>query len=110
MAVKIDLTTCEIANRLLADENAHWSRLGAYGLADYLQELSDDIGEDIEFDVVAIRCDYSEYTWESLWDSYSMEFNWGEYDSDFHDEYLADLRDSTSVAWYDDETIIICDF
>jgi len=110
MTVKIDLTTCEIANRLLADENACWSRSSAYGLADYLQELSDDIGEDIVFDVVAIRCEYSEYTWESLHDSYECEFNWGEYDADFHDDYLRDLRDSTSVAWYDDDTIIICDF
>lgn len=110
MTVKIDLTTCEIANYLLADEYANWSRLGAYGLADYLQELSDDIGEDIEFDRVAIRCEYSEYTWESLHESYECEFNWGEYDPSFHDDYLRDLRDSTSVAWYDDETIIICDF
>ena len=110
MAVKINLTTCEIANRLLADENASWSRSGSYGLSGYLQELSDDIGEDIEFDVVAIRCEYSEYTWESLHDSYECEFNWGEYDADFHDDYLRDLRDSTAVAWYDDDTIIICDF
>jgi len=110
MTVKINLATCEIANRLLADEHACWSRSGAYGLADYLQELSYDIGEDIEFDLVAIRCEYSEYTWESLYESYECEFNWGEYDADFHDDYLRDLRDSTAVAWYDDDTIIICDF
>ena len=60
------MTTSEIAHKLFQDENANWSYNGAYALANYLQELEDDLGESIEFDRVAIRCDFSQY--ESLQD------------------------------------------
>ena len=62
--MKKTLTTSEIAHELFQDENANWSYNGAYALANYLQELEEDLGESIEFDAVAIRCDFSEY--ESL--------------------------------------------
>ena len=60
------MNTSEIAHELLQDENANWSYNGAYAIANYLQDLEEDTGELIEFDRVAIRCDYSEY--ESLQD------------------------------------------
>jgi len=34
---------------------------GLTALYEYLEQLSEDIGEDIELDVIAICCDYSEY-------------------------------------------------
>jgi hypothetical protein len=55
------LTTYQIADRLLRDSNACWSRPGALALAEYLQSIEDDTGEQMEFDAVAIRCDFSEY-------------------------------------------------
>jgi len=57
----ITLSTYDIADRLLRDSNACWSRPGALALAEYLQSIEDDTGEQMEFDAVAIRCDYSEY-------------------------------------------------
>jgi hypothetical protein len=62
--MKETLSTNEVAERLLADENANWTWAGAQALAEYLEELEADMGEEIEFDRVAIRCDFSE--WESL--------------------------------------------
>ena len=59
--MKSTLTVCEIADLLFADDNANWSRHGAYALAEYLDEMRH---EDDEFDRVAIRCDYAQY--ESL--------------------------------------------
>ena len=59
--MKKTLTTHEIANELLDDSNANWSHSGAYALAEYLQELEESTGEEMELDVVAIRCDWSEY-------------------------------------------------
>ena len=50
--------------RAIRPDNFSYSGLGA--LFGYLEELSEDIGEDIEMDVIAICCDYSEY--ESLLD------------------------------------------
>ena len=38
----------------------NFSYNGKQALYDYLEELSDDIGEDIELDTVALCCDYEE--------------------------------------------------
>jgi len=57
----ITLSTYEIADCLLRDSNACWTRPGAFALAEYLQELEDSTGEQMEFDAVAIRCDFAEY-------------------------------------------------
>jgi hypothetical protein len=56
----ITLSTYDIADRLLKYSNA-WSRAGAFALAKYLQNVEDDTGEQMEFDAVAIRCDFAEY-------------------------------------------------
>jgi hypothetical protein len=39
----------------------NFSYHGLKALYEYLEQLSEDIGEDIELDVVAICCDYREY-------------------------------------------------
>ena len=62
MSVINTMTVDQMARDLIDDDNAGWTRLGAYAVAEYLDELSDDIGEPIEWCRVAVRCDYSEYT------------------------------------------------
>ena len=57
----ITLQTHEIVSRLLADSNNCWTRAGAFALAQYLQDWEQDTGEQMEYDAVAIRCDWSEY-------------------------------------------------
>jgi len=64
--MKKTLATYDIANELLQDQYANWSRNGAFALAEYLEEYEDSTGEELELDVVAIRCDFSEH--ESLID------------------------------------------
>ena len=59
--MKRTLTTYDIAHELLQDDYAAWTRSGAQALAEYLEEMEEDSGEEIELDVVAIRCDFSEY-------------------------------------------------
>ena len=53
------LTTMQVVDRLLADDCAAWTRAGAWALAEYLESLEDEAP--VEFDRVAIRCEYSEY-------------------------------------------------
>ena len=60
--MKTTLTTSQAAHRLIDDKNANWSRSGAFALVEYLEELEEDGGEEIEFCECAIRCDYSEYS------------------------------------------------
>lgn len=62
-----ELTAERFAELLTQDEYAQWSYQGALALYDYFEEL----GEDIEMDAVAIRCDYHEYeTRQDLLDDY----------------------------------------
>lgn len=59
--MKKTLTTTEAAHLLMRDENASWSRAGAFALIKHLEQLEEDCGDEVEFDRVAIRCEWSEY-------------------------------------------------
>lgn len=58
--IYIKQTAYMIADELLQDEWANWSYDGAHALAEYLEELAEDM--DIELDIVAIRCEFNEYS------------------------------------------------
>lgn len=90
---KQTMTVEDMARDLLADEHARWSRAGAYALAEYLAQLEEDCGVDLEWDRVAIRCDYSEYS--------DLQ--------DWHDDYGADL-DFTDCEDQDDRDEVIRDY
>jgi hypothetical protein len=70
------MTVDQMARDLIDNDNASWTRLGAYALAEYLDELSEDIGEPIEWDPVGVRCDFSEYTLKELLDSFHLNLDW----------------------------------
>ena len=72
--MKTTLSTSQAASLLTADNNNGFTYSGAYALCEYLEELEADCGKEIEFDPVALRCDYTEYA--SL--------------ADFRNEYFAD--------------------
>jgi hypothetical protein len=65
--MKTTLSTSHAAEILANDENSSFSRLGAYALVEYLEQMEEDTGEEIEFDSVSIRCDYSEYDNLQAW-------------------------------------------
>ena len=60
--MKKTLTTYDIAHELLQDANADWTRAGAFALAEHLEQYEEETGEEMELDVVAIRCDFSEHS------------------------------------------------
>ena len=74
---------------------------GKKALYDYLNDLSEDIGEAIELDIIAICCDYTEY-------SNLEEFN-NDYSYTIGDnvDCIDDLRDYTTVIPIDNESFII---
>jgi hypothetical protein len=65
--MKTTLNTSDIARALKSDENAAWSWNGAKALAEYLEQLEEDTGEEMELDVCAIRCDFSEFSSLEAW-------------------------------------------
>jgi hypothetical protein len=60
--MKTTLNTSDIASALESDENANWSWNGAKALAEYLEEYEESTGRELELDVCAIRCDFSEHS------------------------------------------------
>jgi len=88
--MKKRLTTYEVAKALVHDEDAMWTRSGAFALAGYLEQLEEDIGEEIELDVVALRCEYCEY--ESLEDFATDHFG-SMYGKGVDNEEPMDLRE-----------------
>lgn len=46
---------------LLADEYANWTVDQAQALLEHYDLMSEDMGEDLELDTVAIRCEWSAY-------------------------------------------------
>ena len=115
--MKITINTSDIARALKSDENANWSWNGAKALAEYLEELEEETGEEMELDVCAIRCDFSEY--ESALEvarehgndwSPEMFNDDGIENADFDDELeaycLEWLKDRTQVIEFDGGVIV----
>jgi len=59
--MKLTLTTSSAIELLKVDQYARWSRHGAAALVEYLENVEEECGIEIEFDHVALRCDFSEY-------------------------------------------------
>lgn len=77
----------------------NFSYEGLQALYDYLEQLEDDMGEPIEFDMIALCCDYREYD--------SLEDIMSEYDSI---KSMEDLQDNTQVIECENGHIIIQQF
>lgn len=70
-----------------------FSRDGLVALFDYLEEYEDSTGEQVELDVIALCCDYTERGLKETLDDYNLES-------------LEELQNHTQVIVLDDETII----
>lgn len=105
--MKTTLSTTEAANILLSDEYAKWSRAGAFALVEYLEEIEDSTGEEMEFDRVAIRCDFSEYdSAVEAWQDYDPACQSSGDEDEDEAEALRLLQDRTSVIEFDGGIII----
>lgn len=86
---------CDAFKEMNRDNN--FSYEGKRALFDYLEEYERSTGEDIELDIIALCCEYSEY--ESL----------EAFQKDYNDEYksVEDIEDFTQVIRIDDKSFII---
>jgi hypothetical protein len=76
MSIKETVNEYRFSEVLRADEYAAWSYGATKALYDYYDQLSEDIGEDIELDPVAIRCEWNEYpNVAEVYDNYSEKEN-----------------------------------
>ena len=107
--MKYILSTGEAADMLLDDKNADWTYNGARAIAEYLESLEEETGEDIGLDVCAIRCEYSEYS-SAVNAVIDCGFNVDDEDDEDDDERekiaIDYLRDNTSVIEFEGGVII----
>ena len=97
MAIVMTMDKGDFVARLVGDRHASWSVEGAEVLFDYLDEVSDDTGEPIEFDLVALRCDYSEDTVDEIIDYHSLDVSDAEDDEDEKTDLVRDFLESRTT-------------
>lgn len=85
------MNTSQMAGILVEDEYANFSYSGAKALIEYLEDLEEDMGEEMEFDKVAIRCEFSQY--DSLMDWAKEYFTDWKKDLDIEDDMEEDEVD-----------------
>ena len=78
-------------------------------LFDHLDQLSDDIGEPMEMDVIAICCDYAEDTAESIANDYGLDID-GLDDGEILDAVIAMLEDNGAYVGKTDDSIVYHQF
>jgi len=93
--MKTYITHNAMVDALLADEYANWSHKGADALISYLEDLELELGEDMDFDRVALRCEFTEYS--------TIEEAMNDYGIDRHEN---DLRHNTTVIDFDGGVIV----
>jgi hypothetical protein len=73
---------------------------GLQALFEYLEQLEDDTGEEIEFDVIGLCCEFSQYD------------NLKEFQDDYGKDYecIEDVENETMVVPVDEESFIIRQF
>lgn len=83
------------------DRGNHFSYEGYNALFNYLDNLSDEIGEDFKVDVIALCCDFTEYeSWEDVYNNYSYSYN-------NEEESWEDINQDAFIEWVYDRTQVI---
>jgi len=78
----------------------NFSRAGRFALFEYLTDLEDDCGIEFELDVIALCCDFSEYTLEEYNNAYDTQYT--------EDNYEEEISNNTIlINYYDENKFII---
>ena len=78
----------------------NFSNSGLIALYEYLEMLGDDLGQEIELDVIALCCEYAEYD------------NLEDFQADYSEDYqtIGDIENATTVIMIDNDSFIIQQF
>ena len=117
--MKTTLNTYDIIDALRKNADAAWTGAGARALAEYLEEYEESTGEELELDVCALRCDFSEFGSLVEWaDEYFNGDSWmdavgldkeEDHEDDDRDEAIRTyLQDHTTLIEFDGGIIVGC--
>ena len=85
MAIKQTVTESDFRDAFQAIRPDNFSYEGLGALYEYLEELSEDTGEDIELDVIAICCDYTEYSEDEAREEFDIDVDVEDWQSEVPD-------------------------
>jgi hypothetical protein len=94
MKTTVDFNDFRHAFNAIRPDN--FSREGLEQLFDYFESYEQDTGEEIELDVIAICCEYSEQPWQSIASDYDVDVE-GLDDTEAKQHVMNYLCDNTSV-------------
>ena len=86
------------------DRKDNFSHAGLTALYDYLTDLEDDMGEELELDAIAFCCYYSEH------DLQDLQREYGDYEGEQWqdmEEAINWLEEQTTVIRVDDDRVIV---
>lgn len=98
--MKQTIDSFQFRNQFMECRPDNFSYAGLLALWEYFEEYEDSTGEEIELDVIAICCDYSEYK------------DLKEFQADYSKEYETreDIEEQTVLIPIDDNSFIIQQF
>lgn len=92
-----------------AGRGTQFSRVALFELFDYLEQYESDAGVEIELDVVAICCDYSESTFAELIEQYDIPID-SDYGKSEESQIVDWLNDRTAVVAVLDDSVVYLNF
>jgi len=95
MAIKTELTQWEFTSEFMKVRPDNFSLRGLEALYQYFYEVSEEMGEDIEFDPIAICCEFTEYD------------NFKQVLEDYNVDDIEELKEHTTVIEVHDSEILI---
>lgn len=87
------------------DRNENFSYAGKRALFDYLEQYEEDCGQEVELDVIALCCDYSEDSVEDIASNYGIE---ADEDEDLADAVRDYLEEHTTIVGETDRGFVYC--
>lgn len=89
------------AFKLSSDYKNRFSYDGLGILFHYLEDYEDSTGQELEFDMVGIACEWYEDDWESICSDYSIDLC-----VDDWDELNDEERKAAVIEWLNDRTMV----
>ncbi len=89
---------------------SQFSRPALYGLFNYIEEYEESTGEEIDLDVIALCCDYTEMSFPDVVREYSIDVSECADVEDMREAVLDYLEGETQVVWHDDDSVLFANF
>ena len=96
--------------RVLGDHTDDLVREATGILVDWLEDLEEDTGEEMELDPVGLRCQFSLYTHSEAEETYCIDTSDAETPEQLNEMIENYLNDNTLVIPVDDNNLIIAEF